>query len=215
MPFCLTSRSGRFGRRGGSAVEFAMSTIFWVPLLVGTFSVGFKLVRADQVQEVCRDVGHMYAYGVDFSQDANKAIAVRLAQGLNLTATGGDGVILLSVMKMISSTDCTSSGYVPNGTTPNSTNCPNLNRIVISQRIIIGNTTLRASNFGTPNPTLVDSNGNILLTQQVSNVTLRAPSFGNLLTLTSGQFAYMAEVYFNSADLNGGTTNGVYARSIF
>src|ERR1700676_2106939 len=91
----------RSRRRGGSSVEVAMSTLFWVPLLIGTFSVGFKLVRADQVQEICRDVGHMYAYGVDFTQSGNQAIAVRLAQGLNMTTTGGQGVIILSIMKMI------------------------------------------------------------------------------------------------------------------
>jgi hypothetical protein len=192
-----------------------MSTLFWVPLLVGTFSVGFKLVRADQVQEVCRDVGHMYAYGVDFTQAANQAIAVRLAQGLGMTATGGQGVLILSVLKMIGSTDCTSSGYVPQGQTPNMTNCPNLNKIVISQRLYIGNTALRNSNFGTPPSSLVDSSGNILLTKQVSDPTLRAPSFGNLLSLASGQFAYLTEAYFSSVDLDGTSTNGVYARSIF
>jgi hypothetical protein len=211
----MRSRFPIRSRRGGSSVEFAMSTLFWVPLLIGTFSLGFKLVRADQVQEICRDVGHMYAYGVDFTQSGNQAIAVRLAQGLNMTTTGGQGVIILSVMKMIGSSDCVSAGVVPNGQTANTTNCPNLGQIIIAQRLYIGNSTLRASSFGTPASNLIDSAGNISLSQQCTNVGLRAPSFGNLLTLTAGQYGYLTETYFSAADIDGSTTNGVYARAIF
>jgi hypothetical protein len=213
MKFLRTSR--RSGQRGGSGVEFAMSTIFWVPLLVGTFGVGFRLVTANQAQQVCRDVGHMYAYGVDFSQPANQAMAANLGSGLGMSTSGGPGVAILTLMKMIGPVECTSSGFVPNGTTPNTTNCPNLNQIVIAQRLYIGNTTLRSSNFGTPSNTLLDASGNISLVQQVSNTALRTSSFGNLLTLTSSQIAYLTETYFLSADLNGNTTNGSYNRVIF
>jgi hypothetical protein len=205
----------RKGQRGSSGVEFAISTIFWVPLLVGTFNIGFKLVTANRAQQVTRDVGHMYAYGVDFSQTANQNIALNLAGGLGMTSSGGPGVLILSVMKMIGSSDCTASGYVPNGNTPNTTNCPNLNQVVITQRIYIGNTALRASYFGTPAANLLDSSGNITATQQVSNTALRATSFANLLALTSSQTAYLTESYFTSADLNGATTNGTYNRVIF
>jgi hypothetical protein len=211
----LLRRKRRPGQRGGSGVEFALSTIFWVPLLVGTFNIGFKLVSANKAQQVCRDVGHMYAYGVDFSQSANQAVAINLAQGLGMSTTAGPGVIILSVMKMIGSSDCTASGYVPNGTTPNTTNCPNLNQVIISQRLYIGNTTLRNSNFGTPASGLLDSSGNITPTQQVSNTALRAPSFSNLLTLASSQVGFLTESYFVSPDLNGSTTNGIYSRVIF
>jgi hypothetical protein len=211
----LPAKSTRSGRRGSSGVEFALSTIFWVPLLVGTFGIGFKLVNANQAQQVCRDVGHMYAYGVDFSQSANQDVAVNLGQGLGFSKTGGPGILTLSIMKMIGATDCTSSGFVPNGTTPNTTNCPNLNQVVISQRLYIGNTTLRSSAFGTPSSSLLDSSGNISLVQQVSNTALRSTTFSNLLTLTSSQVAYLTEAYFISPDLNGNTTNGTYSRVIF
>jgi hypothetical protein len=211
----LPAKSSRSGRRGSSGVEFALSTIFWVPLLVGTFGIGFKLVNANRAQQVCRDVGHMYAYGVDFSQSANQDIAVNLGEGLGFSKTGGPGVLILSVMKMIGSSDCTASGYVPNGTTPNTTNCPNLNRIVVSQRLYIGNTTLRSSAFVTPSNSLLDSSGNISLVQQVSNTALRSSTFSNLLALASSQVGYLTEAYFTSPDLNGATTNGTYTRVIF
>jgi hypothetical protein len=201
-------------QRGGSVIEFALSTTFWVPLLIGTCTMGFKMVQADRIAEICRDVGHMYGYGTDFSLSGNQAIAQRLAQGYDLSSTG-TGVLIFTVVKMIGPSDCTSSGYVPSNQTPSTSNCPNLNQNVISQRIYIGNTSLRGSDFGTPSNTLLDSQGNITLTQQVSNVALQTSSFGNLLTLGPSQFAYLTEAYFSSTDLYGNPAAGIYSRSIF
>ena len=48
-----------------------------------------RLVRANQVSEVCRDAGHMFAYGVNFSQASSQNVLVQLTQGLNMTANGG------------------------------------------------------------------------------------------------------------------------------
>jgi hypothetical protein len=207
-------RSNRFNRRGSSGVEFALSTFFWAPLLVGTFTVGFKLIEANRVAEIGRDVGHMYAYGTDFSQSGNQAIAQRLAQGFDLS-TSGNGVLILSVVKMIGPSDCTSSGFVPANQTPNTTNCPNLNQYVISQRLYIGNTSLRSSYFGDPATSYLNAQGNVSLTNQVSAVGLRTSSFGPLLTLTASQFAYVTEAFFTSVDLQGNAAGGIYNRSIF
>jgi hypothetical protein len=201
-------------QKGGSVVEFALSTAFWVPLLIGVCTMGFKLVQADRVSQICRDTGHMYAYGTDFSQPINQALAQRLAVGYDLSSTG-TGVLTFTVVKMIGASDCSLSGYVPSGQTPNTTNCPNLNQYVIAQRIYIGNTTLTNSAFGTPSSSLLDSQGNTALLQQVSNVSLRTSSFGNLLSLTASQFAYVTEAYFASTDLYGNPAPGIYERAIF
>jgi hypothetical protein len=44
---------------------------------------------------------------------------------------------------------------------------------------------------------------------------LQTSSFGNLLTLTASQFAYLTEVYFSSTDLYGNPSSGIYDRAIF
>ena len=37
-----------------------------VPIFLGLIVTGLSLVLANQVTEICRDTGHMFAYGVDF-----------------------------------------------------------------------------------------------------------------------------------------------------
>jgi hypothetical protein len=206
--------TGSKGQKGASSLEFALSTTFWVPLLIGVCVMGFKLVEADRVAEICRDTGHMYAYGTDFSQSGNISLAQRLASGYNLTSTG-NGELIFTIVKMIGANDCTVSGYVPSGQTPSTSNCPNLGQNVIAQRLYIGNTSIFSSNFGTPSSSLLDSQGNTTLTAQVSNVALRTSSFSNVMTLTASQFTYMTEAYFQSTDLYGNPAGGVYNRAIF
>jgi len=201
-------------QRGGSAIEFALSTAFWVPLLIGVCVMGFKLVEADRVLEICRDTGHMYAYGTDFSLSGNQALAQRLASGYDLSSAG-DGLLVFSVIKMIGPNDCTLSGYLAANATPTTSNCPNLGSYVIAQRLYIGNTSTFSSPFGTPDSSLLDSQGNTTLVAQVSNVALRTSSFGNVLTLTASQFSYLTEAYFQATDLYGNPSGGVYDRAIF
>jgi hypothetical protein len=200
--------------KGGSVIEFALSTSFWVPLLIGVCVMGFKLVEADRVQQIGRDTGHMYAYGTDFSQSGNQALARRLATGFDLSSSG-NGVLIFSIVKMIGPNDCILSGYIHGNQTPNTSNCPNLGTYVISQRIYIGNTTVFSSTFGTPASNLLDSQGNTTLTAQVSNVGLQTSSFGNIMTLTASQFTYLTEAYFQATDLYGNPAAGVYSRAIF
>ena len=195
-------------QRGASAIEFALSTSFWVPLLIGVCVIGFKLVEADRGQQICRDTGHMYAYGTDFSISGNVNLAKRLASGYDLSSTG-NGVLIFSIVKMIGPNECTLSGYVPNGQTPNSTNCPNLGKYVISQRLYIGNTSIFSSTFGTPPSNLLNAQGNASLSDQVSKVSLQTSSFSNVLTLTASQFTYMTEAYFLATDLYGNPAAGV------
>ena len=201
--------------RGSALVEFVLASVLLIiPLLFGTFIFGMRLVRANQVAEVCRDAGHMYAYGVDFSQSSSQNMLVTLAQGLNITTTGGNGVIILSTITYIASNDCIAGGY-PSG------NCPNVNNTVFTKRIVIGNPSLyinsqlQQSAFGTPAAAIVDSSGNISSSYYLSNSSAIAANFENVIPIGSGQFAYVAEAFFGAPDFNLLNPGGISARSIF
>ena len=204
----------RKSQRGSTMIEFVASTVFWMPLLVGTSVIGLNLIRNIQVTQLCRDAGHMYAYGVDFSQAANQNLLVsKLADGLNITATGGNGVVIFSTITMIGAAQCTAAGLAAN-----TTNCPNLNRAVFARRIVVGNVAKRASRFGTPSPGIIGTGGFIGSTDQCTNTTARAGNFTSLLALNPGEFGNLTETYVGSPDYDwrgymAGT--GVYASVIF
>ena len=196
-------------RSGSALIEFALSTMVWVPLLLGTIFIGLSVTRAIEVAQVCRDAAHMHVSGVDFSQPANQQILVQLASGLNFAMTGGNGVIILSTITFVSQQDCNAAS-VPN--------CANLNQPVFTRRIVIGNRGLRTSDFGSPNPGDIDSSGNISLTNYLNDSSTRALNFNSVLPLQSGQYAYLAEAYFTFPDLDwpGFQTGlGSYSRAIF
>ena len=76
-------RNSRARRRGSSLIEFVLRSMFWVTLLIGTLVIGGNVIKSIQVVQLCRDVGHMWAYGMDFSQTSNQNLIAKLAQGLN------------------------------------------------------------------------------------------------------------------------------------
>ncbi|MDQ2898863.1 MAG: hypothetical protein M3Y07_03570 [Acidobacteriota bacterium] len=198
---------------GSIVVEFVLSSLFWVPLLMGTFVIGLNLVRAIQVMQVCRDAGHMFAYGVDFSQTGNQNLLIRLTNGLNFSTSGGSGVVIFSTVSGIGALQCTAAGYQPD-----TAHCPNLNQIVFTRRIVVGNASARASNFGTPGGGTVDGNGYIAASDYLTNISERTTGFSTLLPLAAGQLAYLTETYLASPDIdwtNFMTGTGVYARTIF
>jgi hypothetical protein len=205
----------QYRQRGSSLLEFLLVSILLIfPLLFGTFIFGMRLIRANQVSEVCRDAGHMFAYGVDFSQASSQQILAQLAQGLKMTATGGNGVVILSVITYIASNDCTAGGY-------SSGNCPNMNNTVFIKRIVVGNPSLlinaqlQSSAFGTPDPAIIDAQGNISSANYLGNSTALANNFYSVIPLSSGQYAYVAEAFFQSPDFTLLTPGGISARSIF
>ena len=196
-------------------LEFLLVTILLIlPLLFGTFVFGMRLVRANQVEEVCRDAGHMYAYGVDFSQTSSQNLLVQLAQGLKMTPTSGDGVIILSTITYIGPNDCKAGGY-------SSGSCPNVNNTVFTRRIVVGNPTLyvnaqaQRSAFGSPSLGILDSQGNISAAHYLGDASAIATNFSSVIPVTSGQFAYVAEAFFVSPDFNVLSPGGITARSIF
>ncbi len=202
----------RTKERGSSAIEFAFCSLILMPLLLGGLSVGFNLVRATQVAQFARDAGHLYAYGIDFTQAPAQQMLVKLATGLNFTATGGTGEVIFSRLLMVGAADCTSGGVAAN-----TGSCPNLNQTVYTRWYRAGNKTLYSSRYGSP--TKADATtGIISSTSYLRDSTTRASGFANVMTLAVSQSVYLTEVYFSSSDydLTGFLTgNGVYARAIF
>ncbi len=195
-------------RRGGELIEFALVSTILLPLLCGTVVVGMNLNRSIQVAQVSRDAGHMYSRNVDFSDPANKRIIERLAEGLGITVSGGQGVVILSTVMFVGEAQCAAAGLAASA-------CTNLNQPVITNRIVIGNASLRASAFGTPSPDLISSTGNV--SNYLTNTTARASGFQSVLPMQAGDVAYVSEVYVSSSDygLPGYESTGVYCRTIF
>jgi hypothetical protein len=185
-----TTRGRTLGRSGSTLIEFVLAGSFiFVPLLVGTVTVGMSVLEAIEVTALNRDAGHMFAQGVDFSQGANQNLLVKIAGNLNISPTGGDGVVILSEI---------------DGTGTNTG--------VIARRFVIGDATLRASSFGTPD--MIDSGGTV-----TSDASATATNFTPaVMPMVNGQVAYVAETYFNTSaydwvGLLRGT--GIYVRAVF
>lgn len=198
----------RRGERGTELVEFALVLALLAPLLLGSMGTGLNLIRSIQVVQVCRDAGHMFSRGVDFSDPANQALIERLAQGLDIRASGGTGVVILSTVLMVGPSQCAAGGLSEGS-------CTNLNHPVIVKRVVIGNAAARASDFGTPPPSLLDASGNVV--NYLTNTGARATGFSAVLPLQPGETAYVSEVYVPSVDYSflGSANSGVYARTFF
>jgi hypothetical protein len=196
-------------------------------LFFGSIGLGVMMGRYIQAVVVGRDVAHMYSDGVDFTQTTPQNIVVQqLALGTGMTATGGNGVIIFSQIETVYQADCTSAGVA---------NCANAGVPVFTQRVVVGNTALRVSNFGTPTSTLMDANGNIssnvYLTNsdpsvrvasafetQLSTAAVSAGLSGTAPVQPQGNLAYMVETYFQYPDigfLGWSTVGGAYACFIF
>jgi hypothetical protein len=187
----------RKNQRGNNILEFALVAMPLVLLLLGVTTTGLGLGRSVQVAQICRDAASMYVRGVDFSRDGNTDVLVRLSQGLGMTRNGGDGLIILSKVTFIPQQTCTDLSLFP---------C-NGDRHVITQRIVVGDPSLRASAVGTPNAGLLDSKG--LVRDYIKEVS--AVATFPMMTLQNGQYAYVAEVHF--VGFMGGAP--IYSRAIF
>lgn len=195
-------------------MEFVLGfALFWIPLFFGTLVIGFNLIRAVQVTQVCRDAGHMYSQGIDFSLSVYQNLLVDLAAGLRMTVNSGNGVVILSTVTYIGPNDCTAGGYQAN-----TSSCPNMNQTVFTRRIVVGNQSLHASSFGTPNSGDMDSGGNISPRGYLTHTANRATNFYSVIPLASGEFAYVSEMWVTSPDISWWSflgTTGSAARSIF
>lgn len=185
------------GKRGSAIIEFVLAAaLIYTPLILGTIVIGMNLIRAIQVTQLNRDAGHMFARGVDFTLAANQQILQHLAGGLDLTPGGKSVVILSQIVKV----DCGS--------------CANKNVAVFMRQIVLGNSALRASRFGTP-PTI--SGGTV--ENYDSNLAARTVNFDPaVMPMQTGEMAYVAEAYYRSSELDLPgfmTSTGVSARGIF
>ena len=206
--------------KGSVMLEFGVVMGVLIPLLFGTVAFGINLGNMLQSTQISRDIGYMYARGVDFSTATNQSIAVNLVQGLGgMTANGGQGVIILSQVRKIYDTDCTAAGLTTGA-------CTNLNQRVFSNRIVIGNSGLKTSNFGTPSGACAPTaNGNISSNTYLTQAACQTTGFtGATISQAQGDVAYVVEAYFATPDLSflslsgggGGTgTAGSYTRAIF
>lgn len=196
--------------RGSAMVEFAFVFSFlMVPLLMGTLTLGLNLVRVVQLTEVARSLARMYYNGTDLSTTANKNLALAIAPELGITASGGNGVIYLTQVHYVSSTDCTNAGY--------SSGCSNSGKTVFVNRITLGSTSVHSSSaLGAPSCTL-GSNGNVSSACEYTTTSDQVNAT-SIVSLASGQTAYIAEIWITTPDLAFwkylGTT-GASARAVF
>ena len=204
----------RSRQQGTAIIEFALVAPFLVLTFLGTVGIGISLGRSIHSVQFCRDVAHMYAGGLDFTKAGNQAIAIQLAQGSGMTASGGNGVVIFSKIATVYQADCDAAGVA----------CTNLGVAVVTQRVVIGNAALRPSNFGTPTPALLDALGNISANVYLTNSdsSVQATGFTPLLTTAGmtqqqGDSAWVAESYFVYPALNFffSSSPGVYTRFIF
>jgi len=187
--------------------------------------IGSGLIRALQAVQVARDAGHMYARGVDFAQPGNQRLLERIGADLNLKTSGGDGVVILSKIVFIGRYQCKAELLADNADPPNPTpGCTNFNRYVFVQRLVIGDSSIRSSNFGDPDPALLKEDGRIAASDRVRKLGARVRNFELLPPPPSdgsggfqaGQYAYLVEAAFRTPALPGSSGNGtVYVHALF
>jgi Flp pilus assembly protein TadG len=223
----MVNKSLKSNQRGSTILEFAIVVPCLVLLLFGSTGIGVMMGRYSQAVQVARDVAHMYSDGVDFTQSSNQNIVIQqLAAGTGMTATAGNGVVILSQIKTAYASDCTAAGVSP---------CTNQGLPVFVQRVSFGNAALRTSNYGTPSSTILDAAGNISPTVYLSNsnASVRTAGFETALdnavqaalgaaptppAQPQGDTAYVVEVAFQYPDISflGWSTAGLaYASFIF
>ncbi len=188
------------GESGSALIEFVLCMAFLlIPMLLGTAVIGLTLIRQIQVTELCRDATHMYSLGVDFTQTSYQSEILKIAQGLNITATGGNGVIILSTISYVDDADCKAAF----GSSYTSSQCSNKGDTVFTRQVVIGSSGLQSSAFGTP-PVDGTNSDNVTQANQLSASAAQAASgsFSLVPVTASTQFAYVGEVYFKNTDLN-------------
>jgi len=187
--------------RGSAVMEFAVSLPFLIAMGVGTFALGAIIDRHLTVTQLVRHAGNMYGRGVDFTQDQNKQVLLQAASGMNMTISGGQGVIYLSLVVQ----------SPPNGPGQNR---PNANMAVVAHRVVIGNGPL--ANSAIAMPTGVASNGEVAGCYD-DNVSARA-TLPPGLTLNANERFYIAEVIHTPKELGFPgifAPSRLYSRAVF
>jgi hypothetical protein len=177
--------------RGSTAVQLVLSACFLLPLVAGIYLSTGTNRRSAHATEVSRDLASMYAQGVDFSQPANRNIARQLLNG-----SDGKALLILTRIRGVGPADC--------GSTPVA-QCSNNGYAVITQRIVIGDPSLRPSSLGDP-LSIDQTTGNVLgwTTDASARVT------DSSVTLKPGESALAVEAFIGGPD----EQSGVYSRTL-
>jgi hypothetical protein len=225
--------------RGTTYVEFAFSLLVLVPLFLGTIGIGLNLLLAYQTSQLSRDAGHMYARQINFALPGNQTILGTLGSGVGLSATSGvsgsagsgNAVVVFTTVGYVDDNACVLGGYGSNGV--HNAKCKNFGQWVFQQRILVGNSNLKTTDYGSPitsgsgggNPLVtIDSSGNISSTDQLTNpndvATFTAinpySSANGGSGLPSGQVIYISEVAAKGLTMPPFQTNPVqYAYNMF
>ena len=96
--------------------------------------------------------------------------------------------------------------------------CPNNGQNVVVKRMVVGNPAVYTTTFGNPTSAIIGSQGMISSANYLTNASVRAPAFSAVMTLNAGEYAYVAEAYFQTTAINmpGYRDNTyVYQRNIF
>ena len=198
--------------RGSATVEFCLSTLVWLPLLLGTTFFGFALVQAIQLSQLSRDSGRMFAYGIDFTTPQNAALLGRLAASLNIQQNAGTGAILLSKITLVTDTDCQAALQQKP--------CPNDGQYVFTDFCVFGNLAYAQTQLGNPGLSYIKNGNAITIEQYLSDSTLRATAFSTYLQFVPnqpGQYAFVSEVTVNNNAIAWSAFSNTrpYARTIF
>ena len=219
----LSARRSRT-QRGNEIIEFALLSVFLVPLLLYTFIAGMNLIRVIQAEQICREIGSLYIGGVDLSTYAAQSLVVDVAKGYGLNigsgftgnmynndGNAGNGYVVVSEIMYVGAATCS--------TLPAGTACTNQGAYVFLQRIDFGNSNLTisgapvASAFG--NPTASQTPYGIVENYLTDSGAV-ATNFGNFVNsgLLDGQVVYVVETWFASPGLGFAAPpgGGMYAR---
>jgi hypothetical protein len=214
-------RSAKRQQSGATIIEFTLALSFLIPLLIGTLVFGFRLVQAQEIDQITRDLAHMYSRGIEFNTSAASE-AVSLAGHFGLSSTGNVALIF-STISLATTSDC--QAYNSSNT------CPNLGLPVFNEQIGIGNVTANASVFGTPvssgtlpatTPAISgvsdDYSTTVTSAQQGGSSWALANGFSNVVTLSGTQIVYVVEMVDHTPALSVAGITGspvVYSRAIF
>ena len=198
---------GKKNERGAATVEFCFSALIWLPLLLGTAVFGVDLVQAIQLSQLSRETGHMYAYGIDFTQPQNAPLLQRLALPLNIQQ---NGAIVLSKITLVTQSDCNAAS---------NNICANKDKYVFTSIYVFGNHTYAQTKLGNPQGYLFNGTA-IKESDYLSQPALVATNFSSVLTFVPnqpGQYAFISEVTLNSQAVawSDFSNTGSYARTIF
>lgn len=204
-------RFPKSSERGGALLEFLFTTLIWLPLLLGTIVFGINLVQAIQISQLARDSGHMFGYGIDFSQPQNAAILARMASTLGIQPTSGNGAVLLSKITLVTDSDCLAAAVKA---------CSNNGKYVFTSLFVFGSMAYAKSKLGNPGSGYLTNGADIQAAQYLTDPNLVATNFASLLTFPPGQpgqYAFVSEVNLNSQAITWSdfSNTGSYARSIF